>query len=399
MTIRLDKNEADKLIRRYGELVGQGLLPAPHMAENSAISRMAREYSLSPNTLQSRLRPGGIYERHGFQVPHDKFKPEEVAAVDHLAHRRYADRANKAEARAKAAERAVITGDILREQVFGMVNKPLKPPDWKSPAPYKGKHQEAIVLLISDIHMGETVNLEEMGGRNAYNATIARNRLRRLFEGIVSLGTDHWSGQPPAVIYCVLMGDLITGEIHEDLEVTNDLLSAPAVKTVCECLIAGLDMLLASFKCPIEVVCLPGNHGRLTRKPRMKGFAINSYDVLTVWWLQSWYDARSEKRIRFSAPESGDWLANIGGWNCLFTHGDRIGSGGGRGFVGPAAPIARGMQKIIQDYAAEGSLVDYVFVGHFHTALELEQGFSNGSLIGPSEYSRTLRMRSAPATQ
>ncbi len=51
------------------------------------------------------------------------------------------------------------------------------------------------------------------------------------------------------------------------------------------------------------------------------------------------------------------------------------------------------------DYAAQGVVVDSILIGHFHSAMELPQGFANGSLIGPSQLSKSNRMRPEPATQ
>ena len=171
------------------------------------------------------------------------------------------------------------------------------------------------------------------------------------------------------------------------------------MKDLSDHLVAGIDLLLKTFKCDIRVVSTPGNHGRTTRKPESKDYAINSYDTLVMWMLERWYLARGEKRISFSAPRSGDAFVTINGWNVLFTHGDRIGSKGGQGFVGPAATAARGMKKLVQDYAAEGSIVDMIVMGHLHTGLELEEGFVNPSFSGPSEYSRSGRFRSKAAGQ
>jgi hypothetical protein len=57
------------------------------------------------------------------------------------------------------------------------------------------------------------------------------------------------------------------------------------------------------------------------------------------------------------------------------------------------------MQKLVQDYMAEGRVVDFIVMGHFHTPLELEFGIVNPSLMGPTEYSRSGRMRSHGAAQ
>jgi predicted phosphodiesterase len=319
---------------------------------------------------------------------------------DQLALRRLKDTARRDRTARLEAERRALRAEDLRSSVFNLAETPLTPPDWKPKRVARGgKHREALILFLSDLHMGEVISKEEMGGRNSFNKAIARRRLERLFQSVVKLGTIHWSGPPPEVIYLVLGGDLISGEIHDELAKTNDLLSIPAVKALTESLIAGIQLLLKSFACPINVISVPGNHGRTTRKPEAKAFALNSYDTLVAWSLESWFTAQSERRLTFSAPASGDALVNIMGWNVLFTHGDRIGSRGGTGFIGSAATAARGMKRLVYDYAGEGIILDTIIMGHFHTPVELEEGFVNGTLAGPSEYSRSGRMGSHPASQ
>ena len=57
------------------------------------------------------------------------------------------------------------------------------------------------------------------------------------------------------------------------------------------------------------------------------------------------------------------------------------------------------MKKVSDSYAALGVVLDYQFVGHFHVSLELEYGWSNGSLPGYSEYGRDLRALPKPPSQ
>ena len=302
--------------------------------------------------------------------------------------------------RIEELERQAATDRTIRESVFKLAERPLEPPSW-TPRPVKEhKQRESIILFLSDVHMGEVVSLSAMGGRNSYNMNIAFKRLERYFQSVVKLGTEHWTGPPPDRIYLVLGGDLVSGEIHEELAKTNDLQAIPAVRVLAEALAAGLQLLRDSFPAiPIYVISVPGNHGRTTKKPENKGFAINSYDVLVGLLLEWWATTKGIKGVTFSAPHAGDAFVTIHGWNVLFTHGDRIGSRGGSGFIGPAATAARGMQKVVQDYLAEGKAIDVIIMGHFHTPLELEFGIVNPSLVGPSEYSRSGRMRSHPAAQ
>ncbi len=358
------------------------------------VNHAAASIQMHPATLRSRLRTAKrLFNLEPKPAP-AKAAPDPVAArvAKDAQARLIAEHADLA--------RRAAHSENLRAAVFRLTAEPLRPPGFSAPLDAAtGKHREAIVLPLSDIHMGEVVDRDAMDGRNSYNNAIARKRLERYFSRVVHLGTRHWSGPDPAVIYLVLLGDLIAGEIHEELAKTNDLLAIPAVRDLAECLVSGIDLLLKSFACDIRVVALPGNHGRTTKKPESKGHAVNSYDTLVAWCVERHYAARGEKRVTFSAPASGDALIAIHGWNILFTHGDRIGSRGGMGMIGPAATAARGMQRLIQDYAAEGQVIDACVIGHFHAPLRLEQGLVNNSIVGPSEYSRAGRMRSHPASQ
>lgn len=410
------KAEARRCVAAVDKALQAGAAPPGESRQGhrrSAINMAAEALGISPKTLLSRVRAGGPCERlYGLRpdwsqaappppapAPEPPASPEPPA--DPIEVRRLKDRLRLEAAARSSAERHAADSVALREGIFRLRATPLEPPHWNPrPDGPSGKTGEAIILPISDIHMGEVIALEQMGGRNSYNEAIARARLERLFASALKLATVHWSGPPPSAIYVPLMGDLVSGEIHDELAKTNDLLAIPAVRAVSEALIAGFDLLLREFpSTPIHVVSVPGNHGRTTRKPEAKGFALDSYDTLVAWTIESWFAARGETRIKFSAPASGDALCNILGWNILFTHGDRIGSRGGTGFVGVSATATRGMKRLIEDYAAENVIVDVIVMGHFHTPIELEYGFVNGSLPGPSEYGRSLRLKSHPAAQ
>jgi predicted phosphodiesterase len=343
------------------------------------------------NTFRSRLNEA--MRRGGKAIEPDK--PEDPIEV-----RRSKSRETLQRQKIEELEKAAAANRTIREAVLNLSERPLEPPNW-NPKPSKSKGaRETIVLFLSDIHMGEVVDAQSMGGRNSYNMKIACARIERYFQNVVKLGTEHWTGPPPDAIYLVLGGDLVSGEIHEELARTNDLQAIPAVRVLAEALAAGILLLRNAFPAmPIHVLSVPGNHGRNTKKPEAKSFAVNSYDTLVALLLEWWASTKGVKNVTFSSPRTGDAVVQIHGWNFLFTHGDRIGSRGGSGFVGPAATAARGMQKLIQDYLSEGVVIDVIVMGHFHTPLELEHGFVNSSLVGPSEYSRSGRMKSHASAQ
>ena len=373
-------DEAKKIIAAVEGALLNGDYPPGHKCidhQRLATHTVAKTIGIHRDTITNRL--AFIKKEYGIEPDWSLHKLKQQENLDHIQVRKLKDRLSKAEIRVAAAERGSINASVIRESIMGLVAEPIEPQSW-NPTNVRAKdsRKEALILMISDVHMGEVIDRGQMGGRNTFDKEICAKRLERLFQGVVKMGTTHWSGPPPGVIYVILGGDLISGEIHDELAKSNDLLAIPAVRELATHIISGLELLLKSFDCEIRVVSIPGNHGRTTRKPESKGFVLNSYDTLVAWLVESWFTSRKTKKITFSAPASGDALINVCGWNFLFTHGDRIGSRGGAGMVGPVATIARGMQRLIQDYAADQVVVDYIVICHFHTIVELEQGFANG---------------------
>jgi hypothetical protein len=314
---------------------------------------------------------------------------------DQLVERRLRDQvASLARQRDEAVRRAVAAEDI-RAAVFGLVDPPPAPVSF-SETEHHDKKGETVIAVLSDLHWGERVDIAAMDGLNAYDTNIARARLARAFNGIASLSTEHWSGPPPERLIVILGGDLISGDLHE-LPKTNDAKSIPAVRDLVPHLVAGFDLLKERLDCPIDIISLAGNHGRTTFKPESKEAAINSYDTLVSDFIEMHY--KNDPRVTVFVPASVDALFSVYGYRFLATHGDRIGSRGGAGHIGPAATAARGFKRIVADYAARGVLLDTILICHFHTPLQLEEGYVNGSLVGPSEYSRDGRFRPHPAQQ
>lgn len=284
----------------------------------------------------------------------------------------------------------------LRAGVLGLGEPAPEPEGFRAP-PTADPQAETVVALLSDLHWGERISLAAMDGLNSYDLSIARVRLARWFSTVGDLATRHWSGPAPARLIVILGGDLVSGEIHAELAKTNEAKALPATRDLAAHLQRGILRLRERLTCPIDVISLAGNHGRATLKPESKEATETSYDNLVSDFLEM--GLRGRPGIEFYVPAGVDALFSVYGWRVLATHGDRIGSRGGAGFIGPAATAARGMKRIVADYAARGVHLDLILMGHFHTPLQLEEGFVNGCLAGPSEYSRDGRFRPSPARQ
>ena len=288
----------------------------------------------------------------------------------------------------------------IRKAVFDLRPENLRVPEWQMRPAKSGKcTPEIATLFTSDFQVGEVIREEELEYPNSYNPGVFCERYRRLIKASVRLlEREDPQMRYPGFVY-LRGGDAISGNIHADLAETQSLTCVEQTQLVAEEEIRGLEELLRAVP-QVTVYSVPGNHDRTTPKPRSKRFVALTYDQLAIWTIEKYFSAKGEKRIRFITPPSGDAYYSLFSTNYLLTHGDRIGSRGGQGFVGPAGTISRGIQKVRQQQARMGRSVNYVLTGHFHVAMDLPNGIANGCLAGFSEYAKSeLRAEPEPPTQ
>jgi hypothetical protein len=287
----------------------------------------------------------------------------------------------------------------IRSSIFNLQPEKLRVPSWQVPATRTKSQPEIPTLFTSDFQAGEVIRSNELDFPNDYNPDIFRERYRRLIKTSVKLlEREDPQMRYPGFVY-LRGGDAISGDIHADLSETQDTVPTEQTQMVAEEEIRGLEELLRAVP-KVTVYSVPGNHDRTTFKSRAKRFTAFSYDYLAIWAIESYFKAKGETRITFSAPPSGDAYFSIYNTNYLLTHGDRIGSRGGAGFIGSSGTIMRGIYKCRQQYARMSKPIDYVLTGHFHVAMQLPNGIANGCLAGFSEYAKSeLRAEPEPPTQ
>lgn len=360
------------------------------------LADVARALEIPPSRLHRALY------QHARAMGWDPMRPDTwttPAAATPLSDKeraRYTERISKLQDDLRRAYRQANAAEDLRQVVFGLASAPIVPPTIDAPRAPKGQAPAVPLLFASDFQWSERISAAQLDGVNEFNLQVARDRYALLIRTAREICRFH-VGKPRAksVIYA-RGGDMISGGIHDDLRETNAAPVAAQLVDLVEHEAAGIRALREDFEV-VWVISVPGNHGRPTEKPRSKNYAPMSFDTLAAWMLER--EFRDDPGVRFHTPASGDALFEVCGWKFCLTHGDRIGSRGGQGFIGPAATIARGMKKNLDYWARLGVPIDYQLVGHFHTSLELELGFSNGSLPGISEYARDFRMTPARASQ
>jgi hypothetical protein len=284
------------------------------------------------------------------------------------------------------------------EREFGFVTatqKRVEPPKWVS-APRMGKTKKYVTpnVMISDLHLDEVVDPDQVMGMNSYNRHIALLRLNHTIESIVSMCFDYKQGFTYPGIVVNMGGDIFSGDIHDELSQTNE-------GTLMDGFVYWLTPMAEAFQQladefgKVQVNVVVGNHGRTSRKPRMKDRVRSNYDWLFGVMLDQ--ILASDKRITFTISESADMTYDTYGYRTMLTHGDQ--ARGGSGWGGIASPIMRLQDKKQKRQTAVRMPFDYMVMGHWHQLIWFPQVVINGSMKGYDEYAFTENFGFEPPQQ
>jgi len=269
----------------------------------------------------------------------------------------------------------------VREVILGLSEAKPDIPTWTINPP-KAQHSPGVpTLMASDWHWGEVVDPEQINGVNKFNLQIAHRRARALISRTVDLLKNHMVVPNYPGIVFALGGDMVSGDIHDELRESNELATIPTVLDLLEVLCACVHSLADAFG-HVHIPCVTGNHGRNTLKIRAKGRVHTSYDWLLYCLLER--EFKADKRVSFQVSSGPDCSYSIFGHRYCLTHGDQF--RGGDGMVGALGPILRGDHKKRSRNGQIGLEYDTMLLGHWHQYCHLGRVIVNGSLIGYNEY-------------
>ena len=255
-----------------------------------------------------------------------------------------------------------------------------EPPKWLR-APSKGGHRGIVSLVLSDTHFDEVVRPEQIDFLNAYNRGIAEQRTRAAFEKTIVLARDYVKGIDYDGAALFLTGDLLSGNIHDELKQTNEGTLFEAVEHWLDPLIAGITMLADDFG-KLVVPCVVGNHGRMTRKPVAKNRAQDNVEWLVYKALERHF--RGDERVTFMVSDAADVTVPLYATTFLATHGDQF--RGGSGISGAMAPLLLGQHRKTRRQMAAGKPFDWLVMGHWHQYMSGKGLIVSGSMKGYDEY-------------
>ncbi len=250
----------------------------------------------------------------------------------------------------------------------------------------------SVVLKLSDWHIGEVIKRDQTEGRNAYNWRVAQDRLL----GVIIPNFLKWvDGNrktyriEEVVVSCE--GDYVSGDIHEELKVTNEFPTTVATARAGDLLGETILTMAPHFAKTTVLAIGGGNHDRTTRKPIGKERVQNSWGFLVHHIAARVVDKVST--VQFVESEGMKLRWEVNGKALLIEHGDAI-----RGHMGiPYYGFNRlsGKEAIRRMNTEQG--IDYHSIGHFHVPALIENRWIvNGSLSGTTEFDHTQGRHAEP---
>nr|DAE26580.1 MAG TPA: DNA polymerase II small subunit [Ackermannviridae sp. ctaCq7] len=232
------------------------------------------------------------------------------------------------------------------------------------------KNNNIGILVLSDWHIGKLVNLDG----NKFSEDIAVQRLNKLYERV----REQIYTYELTELRVVLLGDFIHAQSRPDMKYQGQYVEIES-GLKCFYLIKNLLDKLYNHLNKIEVDCVVGNESRFdSANPHtnLNEVAKNSIDYMIYEMLYLAF--KENKGININKSNNYfENLVDINGFNLLAIHGDKI------NHSKLESELSKLKYKIYQDTRKS---VDYIVMGHIHSAL-ITDGYSrNASLVGADEY-------------
>lgn len=304
--------------------------------------------------------------------------------------------ASKAKANAAKWQRkykdAMATATSLDEQMNTLLGLQ-DAPNIQQFTPRENKKSRGVAVIVpaTDWHIEERIEAEAVNGKNEFNLETAEARVKRFYSKIVQLIQWQWNLAPVRELWHPLLGDLLSGYIHEELMESNTLSPTEACVFLQEMICSGIDFLRRETKLPIFIPTCVGNHGRTTIKKRIKTSYANSYEWLLYMTLAKYY--AKDKDVHFNVGRGYHNTQGIMDRKVRFHHGD------GLRYIGGVGGISIPVNKAIAQWDKVDT-ADFDIFGHYHTHLvSYPKWISCGSLMGYSEYSVSIKAEFQHPTQ
>jgi hypothetical protein len=310
-----------------------------------------------------------------------KLKPADISVREKTINEKYKSKIKQLEVEVDMLRQEKKNNEAIEELIHGVAGHDFtKIPRWISESKERGI-TGIPMLCLSDWHRDEVVDPAQINYVNEFNRKICSERMEFTFKTCVALCLDFFKKPRFEGIVVGMNGDMLSGNIHDELSETNESFVLQAIIEMVEDLTSGIRLLADKFG-KVFVPCTVGNHGRYHKKPRAKSLVRHNYEWLVYQWL--YRNFKDDPRVNIVIPDNSDILYQIYGIKILQTHGNQF--SGGAGISGIQTPLALGQARKQRKQQAIKMPFDIMYLGHFHQYIHTQTLIVNGSGKGYDEW-------------
>ena len=183
-------------------------------------------------------------------------------------------------------------------------------PNIDYPKPTASEHK--MIVCLSDLHIGQSFNTAD----GKYDSQIAVDRLREYLYEITTIAQENKCSE----CYICLLGDLISGNIHNRISVTNKEDVVEQVKTASMLISEFIGKLSFIFS-SISVYSVGGNHSRLEKNAE-DALLSERLDKLIPWFVSIAMKNRNNVTVYGKTYDDTLGIFRVGKKTYFIQHGD-----------------------------------------------------------------------------
>ena len=238
------------------------------------------------------------------------------------------------------------------------------------------------VVQITDWHIGQRTNPDQIEEFGAFDYSIAVQRVERLGTQIIDKTTVARNSYNIEECHVLGTADWVNGDINDEFIRTNEFPSpVQAVRAgyLIGSFIRGLSQHFKRVKVDLLTA---GNHDRITKKNQAGDGGLNSWGYIACEIAKQNLSACPNVEVRVHTALSE--VVQVSSQRYLIAHGHGIMGTWGIPFYGiERRKQKEAMARMNMDVSKH---FDKIVIGHFHTALNHEHWLIGGSLTGTSAY-------------
>jgi hypothetical protein len=237
------------------------------------------------------------------------------------------------------------------------------------------------VLHLTDLHNGEVTVKDEVDGFGEFNPEIFDSRIRYLGESILKYVATQRAGYHIPKLQIIGTGDYVSGDIHDELKVTNAY-PTPVQAVRCGYTLGALVSMLAPHFESVDTDWITNdNHGRMGRKNQAAQGGQNNWGYVVAHVVKQHASTLPNVKVNIHAKSSA--IVRVGSENYLTFHGHEIKGWAGIPYYGFDRRAS--MEAVKRMGVADAAFTKMVF-GHFHVSINTPLYNSGGSLSGTNAF-------------